>query len=104
MSYQKEFTIQRLAGQVLILKYKGSSPLDVTVKVISAPGQSAGHIQLNAFKRVGGILQPPGDVEEGSDSVTKEGVYRRAAAIFMISICSWSTPRGRRMIIKSPLS
>lgn len=75
VSYQKEFTIQRLAGQVLILKYKGSSPLDITVKVISAPGQSAGHIQLNAFKRVGGILQPPGDVEEVSDGATKTKEY-----------------------------
>lgn len=75
VSYQKEFTIQRLAGQVLILKFKGSSPLDITVKVISAPGQSAGHIQFNAFKRVGSILQPPGDVEEVSDGATKTKEY-----------------------------
>jgi hypothetical protein len=77
ISYQKEFTIQRLAGQVLILRYKGSSPLDLTVKVISTPGQSesVGHIQLNAFKRVGGALQTPGNVIEVSDKDTKTTDY-----------------------------
>lgn len=74
MSYQKEFTIQRLAGQVLILRYNGSSTMGLTVKVSSAPGQSSGRIQLVSFKRVAGVLQTPGNVEEVSDggTMTKE--------------------------------
>lgn len=77
ISYQKEFTIQRLAGQVAILRYKGSSedPLEISVKVSSMPGTSSGRIQLVSFKRVGGVLQPPGDVEEVSDGGTKTKEY-----------------------------
>ena len=76
VSYQKDFTIQRLAGQVAILRYKGSSPrMGLTVKVTSAPGQSSGRIQIVPFKRVGGILQPPGAVEEVIDGGTKTKDY-----------------------------
>jgi hypothetical protein len=75
ISYQKEFTIQRLAGQVAILRYKGSSPMGLTVKVSSVPGQSSGRIQMVSFKREGGILAPTGDVEEVSDGGTKTKEY-----------------------------
>jgi hypothetical protein len=75
ISYQKEFTIQRLAGQVAILRYRGSSPLGLTVKVSSVPGQSSGRIQMVSFKREGGILEPTGDVEEVSDSGTRTKEY-----------------------------
>jgi hypothetical protein len=75
ISYQKEFTIQRLAGQVAILRYRGSSPMGLTVKVSSVPGQSGGRIQMVSFKREGGILEPTGDVEEVSDSGTRTKEY-----------------------------
>jgi hypothetical protein len=75
ISYQKEFTIQRLAGQVAILRYQGSSPLGLTVKVSSAPGQSGGRIQMVPFKREGGVLGPAGDVEEVSDGGIKTKEY-----------------------------
>ncbi|MDQ5986529.1 MAG: hypothetical protein CSYNP_02259 [Syntrophus sp. SKADARSKE-3] len=75
VSYSKEFTIQRLAGQVAILRFKGSSPVNLSVTVSSAPGQSVGRIQLNAFKRVSGVLQATGDVEEVSDNSTKTKTY-----------------------------
>jgi hypothetical protein len=77
ISYQKEFTIQRLAGQVAVLRYKGSSedPLDISVKVSSTPGTSSGRIQLISFKRQGGILQPVGAVEEVTDGGTKTKEY-----------------------------
>jgi hypothetical protein len=77
ISYQKEFIIQRLAGQVAVLRYKGSSedPLDISVKVSSTPGTSSGRIQLISFKRQGGILQPVGAVEEFTDGGTKTKEY-----------------------------
>jgi len=75
ISYQKEFTIQRLAGQVMILRYKGSSPLGLAVKVSSVPGQSSGRIQMVSFKREGGVLQSTGDVEEVSDGGTRTKEY-----------------------------
>jgi len=75
MSYQKEFTMQRLSGQTLILRYKGSSSMDIDVKVTSAPGQSSGRIELNSFKRVGGILSTSGAVKEVSDGATKTEGY-----------------------------
>ncbi len=75
MSYQKEFTMQRLSGQTLILRYKGSSSMDIDVKVTSVPGQSSGRIELNSFKRVGGILSASGAVKEVSDGATKTEAY-----------------------------
>ena len=75
MSYQKEFTLQRLSGQVMILRYRGSSSMDIAVKVSSAPGQSSGRIELISFKRVDGILQNPGNVEEVTDGGTKTEAY-----------------------------
>jgi hypothetical protein len=70
VSFRKEFTVQRLAGQVVILRYKGDSPLGLTVTVTSLPGLSSGRIQLVPVKRVGGVLQSAGYAVEVSDSGT----------------------------------
>ncbi len=77
LPYQQEFTMQRLAGQVVLLRYKGSSssPMQVTVKVSSVPGRANGRIQLVSFKRVDGVLHPPGDIEEVNDGTIKTKEY-----------------------------
>jgi hypothetical protein len=77
LPYQQEFTIQRLSGQVAILRYKGSSetPMQVTVKVSSVPGKAGGRIQLVSFKRAEGVLQAPGHIEEVSDGGVKTKEY-----------------------------
>ena len=69
--------MQRLAGQVVLLRYKGSSssPMQVTVKVSSVPGRANGRIQLVSFKRVDGVLHPPGDIEEVNDGTIKTKEY-----------------------------
>jgi len=76
-SVQKDFTMLRLSGQVLIFRYRGTSqnPLDLRVRVSSNPGSAGGRIQLVAFKRVGGVLQPVGTAEDVTDGGQKEFVY-----------------------------
>jgi hypothetical protein len=77
ISVQKDFTMLRLSGQVLIFRYKGASAnaLNLSVKVKSNPGSAVGRIQLIAFKRVDGVLQPVGTPEDVADGGQKQLMY-----------------------------
>lgn len=76
-SVQKDFTTLRLSGQALIYRYKGASgnPLNLSVTVKSNPGSASGRIQLIAFKRVDGVLQPSGTPEDVADGGQRELMY-----------------------------
>ena len=70
-SYQaRDFTMQRLSGQVALFRYAGTAGLSLTlsVSVKSPPGPDGGRIQLVAFKRADGILQlvKTEDVSDGA--------------------------------------
>jgi len=72
-----EFTLLRLSGKVLVLRYTGAAGTSVNLKVsvTSQPGQANGRIELFAFKRIGGILQPVGASEEVGDGAIRQITY-----------------------------
>lgn len=72
-----EFTMLRLSGKALILRYAGGPGTSVNLKltVTSQPGQANGRIELVAFKRVGGILQTVGASEEVGDGAARQITY-----------------------------
>lgn len=76
-SETKEFTMLRLSGKALILRYAGGTGTSVNMKVSvnSQPGQASGRIELVAFKRVGGILQRVGASEEINDGAQRQITY-----------------------------
>lgn len=94
-SYQKEFTVKHLSGQVAIFRFAGSAPdvINLTVTVNSSPGQSSGHIQLNTFKSVAGVLQPVGTPEEVSDGSQKQLNYTMGAGdnVFEVDVVMTNT-------------
>jgi hypothetical protein len=77
-AYQNDFSILRLSGRVLILRFSGKSdePLNLSVNVGSSPGPAGGRIQLVAFRRSEGILQPVGAPEDVNDGATRQINYQ----------------------------
>jgi|GEM_PF-3317668 len=94
-SYQKEFTVTHLSGQVAIFRFAGSASDTVNLKftVNSSPGQAGGHIQLNTFKSVSGVLQPTGTPEEVSDGTQKQLNYTMGTGdnIFEVDVVMTNT-------------
>ncbi|MFH0801866.1 MAG: hypothetical protein V2A78_05700 [bacterium] len=94
-SYQKEFTVKHLSGQVAVLRFAGTAPdvINMTFTVNSSPGQAAGHIQIHTFKSVDGVLQPTGTPEEVSDGTQKQLNYTMGAGnnIFEVDVVMTNT-------------
>jgi hypothetical protein len=75
----KDFTMLRLSAQVALFRFTGKegNPVTLNVTITSSPGQSAGRIELHAFKRVGGVLQPDeDDPDRVSDGTTKTITFK----------------------------
>ena len=110
-SYQpKDFTLQRLSGQVVLFRYMGSSEASWTLSVSvksppkSSPGEeSSGHIQMVSFKRVGGVLQlvgTPKDVSDGAQ-ITKdyEGFGKDIHEIYVVMTNTNSQKDGYKVTV-----